>query len=165
MSTTSAISSTPPDSTTATDANTTGSTPATTARGGAPLASGKITAVRDGKVVFVPVNTNYELELVCPSYAGPLNKPVKGVIRVKARKVWTVPTGGNFITPLFGPPKIIQGRVRALDRRWLAVQAGTTITVDLPDDDIVYDLANGAIAENTMVNVTAFAGATFELTK
>jgi hypothetical protein len=156
---------TPPSSTTATDATTTGSTPATPARGAAPVASGKVTAVRDGKVVFVPVNTNYELELVCPSYAGPVNKPVKGVIRVKARKVWTVPSGGNFITPLFGPPKIIQGRVRAMAKDWLVVQAGTVITVDLPDSDIVYDLANGDITVGAIVNVTAFAGGTFELAR
>jgi hypothetical protein len=126
-------------------------------------ASGKVTSVKDGKIIFAPTGTNYELELVCPKYAGPVNKPVKGIIRVRARKVWTVPTGGNFITPLFGPPKIIQGRVRSLDARTLVVQAGTAITVDLPDEDIVFDLANGAIGEGVMVNVTAYAGGTFEL--
>ena len=151
--------------TTATDPATTGSTPVAPARGEPPLALGKVKAVREGKVIFVPVNTNYELELVCPSYNGPVNKPVKGTIRVKARKLWTVPSGGNFITPLFGPPKIIQGRVRALDRTWLVVQAGTPITVELPDNDNVYDLANGAISPGVMVNVTSFAGGTFELAK
>ncbi|HEX8912533.1 MAG TPA: hypothetical protein VF796_09250 [Humisphaera sp.] len=153
--------------TTATDANNTGSTPVAQPAGSAnpTLARGKVTAVRDGKVVFAPSNTNYELELVCPSYAGPVNKPVSGTIRVKARKVWTVPTGGAFITPLFGPPKIIQGRVRHLTKSTLVVHAGTTITVDLPDEEIVYDLADGPIAEGRMVNVTAFAGGTFELAK
>lgn len=126
-------------------------------------ASGKVTSVKEGRIVFAPTGTNYELDLVCPGYAGPLNKPVKGTIRVRARKVWTVPSGGNFITPIFGPPKIIQGRVRSLDARTLVVQAGTAITVDLPDEDIVFDLANGAIGEGVMVNVTAFAGGTFEL--
>jgi len=126
-------------------------------------ASGKVTAVKDGKIIFAPTGTNYELELACPRYAGPVGKPVKGIVRVQARKVWTVPSGGNFITPLFGPPKIIQGRVRSLDARRLVVQAGTPITVELPDDDTVYDMANGAIAENVMVNVTAFAGGEFEL--
>lgn len=125
-------------------------------------ASGKVTAVKAGKIIFAPTGTNYELELLCPQYAGPMNKPVQGTIRVTARKVWTVPSGGNFITPLFGPPKIIQGRVRSLDAKWLVVQAGTSITVDLPDDDIVFDMANGAIMENVMVNVTAYAGGTFE---
>ncbi|QOV88612.1 hypothetical protein [Humisphaera borealis] len=126
-------------------------------------ATGKVTAVKDGKVIFAPTGTNYELELVSPKYAGPTGKPVKAIIRVKARKVWTVPSGGNFITPIFGPPKIIQGRVRSLDARTLVIQAGTAITVDLPDEDIVFDLANGAISEGVMVNVTAFAGGTFEL--
>lgn len=126
-------------------------------------ATGKVTAVKDGKIVFAPTGTNYELELVCPKYSGPINKPVKGTVRVRARKVWTVPSGGNFITPIFGPPKIIQGRVRSLDARTLVVQAGTAITVELPDDDIVFDLANGAITEGVMVNVTAFAGGTFDL--
>jgi hypothetical protein len=151
--------------TTATEPATTGATPSTAPRGAPYVAAGKVTRASDGKVVFVPVNTNYELELVAASYAGPLNKPVKGIVRVRARKVWTVPSGGNFITPLFGPPKIIQGRVRSLDKRTLVVQAGTAITVDLPDEDIVYDLANGAISEGVLVNVTAFPGATFELVK
>ena len=127
------------------------------------IVSGKVIAVREGRVVFAASNTNYETELVCLGYAGPVNKPVKGIIRVKARKVWTVPSGGAFVTPLFGPPKIIQGRVRAVEPKSLVVHAGVAITVDLPDDDIVYDLANGPIAEGAMVNVTAFAGGTFEL--
>src|SRR5688572_19529979 len=80
-----------------------------------PVAGGKVIAVRDGKVVFNPTGTNYEIELACPSYAGPVNKPVKATIRVRARKVWTVPAGGNFIAPIFGPPKTIQGRVRTVE--------------------------------------------------
>ena len=126
-------------------------------------AAGKVTSAADGKVVFAPAGTNYELHLVCPSYAGPINKPVRGTIRVQARKVWTVPSGGNWIQPIFGPPRIVQGRVRALDATHLVVQAGTPIRVDLPDDDIVYDLANGPISVGVMVNVTALPGARFEM--
>ena len=36
-------------------------------------------------------------------------------------------------------------------------------TVNLPDDDIVYDLANGPIRVGALVNVTALPGATFEV--
>jgi hypothetical protein len=150
---------------TGTESSSTATTATLTPTAPVVLASGKVTSVKDGKIIFAPSNTNYELELVCANYAGPLNKPVKGTIRVRARKVWTVPSGGNFITPLFGPPKIIQGRVRHLERNVLVVHGGTPITVDLPDEDIVYDLANGPIAQNVMVNVTAFAGGTFELAK
>jgi hypothetical protein len=126
-------------------------------------AAGKVTAAGEGKVVFAPAGTNYELHLLCPGYAGPIGKPVRGTIRVTARKLWTVPSGGNWIQPIFGSPRIIQGRVRALESTHLVVQGGTTIRVDLPDDDIVYDLANGPISIGVMVNVTALPGATFEL--
>src|SRR5215211_5439159 len=118
-------------------------------------AAGKVTAAGEGKLVFAPAGTNYELHLLCPRYAGPVNKPVRGTIRVTARKLWTVPSGGNWVQPIFGPPRIIQGRVRALAATHLVVQAGMPIRVDLPDDDIVYDLANGSISVGVMVNVTA----------
>jgi hypothetical protein len=128
-----------------------------------PAAAGKITSVKDGLVVFAPANTSYELHLQSPDYAGPTHKPVAATVRVKARKVWTVPSGGNFIAPIFGPPRIIQGRVRSLSANQLVVQAGTIITVDLPDDETIFDLASGPIAVGGLVNITALPGATFEL--
>ena len=130
-----------------------------------PVAGGKVIAVRDGKIVFNPTGTNYEIELACPAYAGPSNKPVQGTIRVTARKVWTVPAGGNFIAPIFGPPKTIQGRVRSIGDGHMVVHAGTPITVELPDEDTVLEMADGPITQGRMVNVTAFPGGTFELAK
>src|SRR5829696_161096 len=100
-------------------------------------AAGKVTAAGEGKLVFAPAGTNYELHLLCPRYAGPVNKPVRGTIRVTARKVWTVPSGGNWISPIFGTPRTVQGRVRLVGENYIVVQAGTPIHVDLPDDDIV----------------------------
>src|SRR3712207_9216106 len=70
-------------------------------------AAGKVTSVGEGKVVFAPAGTNYELHLVCPSYTGPLNKPVRGIIRVQARTLWTVPSGGEWIQSIFGPPRTL----------------------------------------------------------
>ena len=80
-----------------------------------------------------------------------------------ARKVWTVPSGGNFIAPIFGPPKTIQGRVKWLDEKTLVVHAGTSFLVELPASDQALDLANGPIEVGAMVNVTASPGATAEL--
>ena len=133
-----------------------------TAPGTVHAARGKVTASRDGMVVFAPSGTNYELHLAAPSYAGAVGVVTQGAIRVTARKVWTVPSGGNFISPLFGPPRIIQGRVRALDQRTLVVQAGTPVVVDLPDEPSLLDLANGSITVGSLVNVTALPGARFE---
>jgi hypothetical protein len=131
------------------------------AKGGAAL--GKVISVTDGALVFAPAGTSYQLHLACPNFDGPVGRPVRGLVRTTARKVWTVPSGGNFITPIFGPPKIVQGRVRVVEPRAMVVHSGCPIWVKLPDDDIVYDLANGAIRVGALVNVTALPGATFEL--
>jgi hypothetical protein len=123
---------------------------------------GKVTAVRDGLVVFSPGGTNYEMHLACPNFSGPMNTPVQGVVRVKARKVYTVPSGGLFITPIFGPPRIIQGRIRALDEKSMVLHAGGSIIVEFPDDDAAFDLVNGPLAVGKLANVVAWPGATFE---
>jgi hypothetical protein len=125
-------------------------------------ARGKVTSTAGDLVKFSPANTTYDLHLVCPNYAGPLGKPVDGIIRVKARKAYTVPSGGNFITPLYGPPKIIQGRVRAVEGNGIVVQAGAPIYVSLPDESSAVELGNGSIAVGSLVNVVAFPGGTFE---
>lgn len=128
-------------------------------------ARGKVTAVKDGRVIFQPSNTNYELHLDAPGgkYAGPLNSLIDCLIRCDARKVWTVPSGGNFITPLFGPPRIIQGRVKYLDETTLVVQAGAPIIVSLPADEEKYELARGPVTLGGLVNITTLPGARFEL--
>ena len=127
-------------------------------------ARGKITAVKDSLVVFNPANTNYELHLnTNGQYAGATHKPIWATIRVTARKVYTVPSGGNFIAPIFGPPRIVQGRVLFADDKTLVVQAGTHVVVDLPTSETAIDLDNGQITVGMMVNVVALPGARFSL--
>lgn len=126
-------------------------------------ARGRIKQVNDGMVVFLPAGTNYELHLKTADgpYTGPVDQPIRGLIRVTARKLWTVPSGGNFIAPIFGNPRTIQGRVKWLDSHLLVVQAGTNFVVELPGSDVAIDLANGVIELASVVNVTALPGATF----
>jgi hypothetical protein len=127
-------------------------------------ARGKITAVNGNVVTFAPVGTNYQLQLQMESpYTGALNVPVEGEILVEARKVWTVPSGGNFIVPIFGPPKIVQGRVRQLSEERLTVHAGTSFVVGLPESDTAFDLSSGPVTVGRMVNVTLLPGARFTL--
>jgi hypothetical protein len=125
-------------------------------------ARGKVTSLRAGTAIFIPANTSYELHLTA-SGDLPLNTPIDVVIRVPARKVWSVPSGGNFVSPIFGPPKIIQGRVRLVTPTQLVIQAGTHFVVDLPADPAAVELPEGPIAANRLVNVTALPGATIEL--
>src|SRR5687768_10260173 len=99
--------------------------------------AGKVTAVKDGIVVFNPRGTTYELSLKPAELAAApvLNAPMRVHIHADARKVWTVPSGGAFIVPIEGPPKIVQGRVRFRDDRHLVVSAGANFIFDLPAED------------------------------
>jgi hypothetical protein len=120
---------------------------------------------RDGDMlVFHPVNTVYQLHLsVAEGIAAPTDRPIDAIVRVRARKVWTVPSGGLFISPIFGPPRTIQGRVRYLDERQMVINAGTMIRVEFPNSDSGFDLNSGPISIGTIVNVTALPGASFSL--
>src|SRR5688500_14079031 len=65
---------------------------------------GKVISAGGGTVVFQPRGASYEFNLK-GEYTGALNTPVECVIRGKARKVHTVPSGGNFTAPIQGPPR------------------------------------------------------------
>ena len=126
-------------------------------------AIGKVLSRDDTSVLFNPQNTNYEFELEIGKYDGPIGQRIEGFIVVSARKVYTVPSGGNFIQPIFGPPRIVQGRVKYLDEKEMVVQAGTHIIVQLPVDEDAYDLASGDLTVASLVNVVALPGAKFAL--
>ena len=126
------------------------------------FAWGKVMSTKDGLVVFNPAGTNYQLHLACPKFDGALNTLVKAMIYVSARKVYTVPSGGNFVSPIFGPPRMVQGMVRAADERSLVVHAGCPFYVDLPVNDRGIDLNNGPISVGRMVNVVCLPGARVE---
>lgn len=126
-------------------------------------ARGKVTGMIDGKIIFAPSNTNYELHLTpAKPYDGPYGELISALVRVKARKVYTVPSGGGFITPLFGPPKIIQGRALHVDNSVVVVRAGLPVIADLPQSDDAVDLDDGVIALGRILNIVALPGATFE---
>lgn len=125
-------------------------------------ARGKIKSVQDGIVIFAPSNTNYELYLQ-GQYDGAIGELIDCVVRAKARKIYTVPSGGNFITPIFGPPKIVQGRVLSASDRQVVIHASIPFVIDLPREDSAIDLDEGGIAIGKMVNAVLLPVATFEL--
>jgi hypothetical protein len=127
-------------------------------------ARGRVTEKREHGVVFKPTGTTYELLLETSApYDGPLNVPVEAVLRATARKVYTVPAGGNFVAPIFGPPRTIQGRVKRVEGNLIVVQAGTHFIIELPNRDSAIDLNHGSVAVGSLVNVMAEPGARFEL--
>jgi hypothetical protein len=76
-----------------------------------------------------------------------------------------MPSGGNFVTPIFGPPKVVQGRVRYLEERLAVVHAGVPILLSLPAADVDFDLSSGPVVPGGIINATTFPGATIELVK
>jgi len=126
-------------------------------------AIGRVLSKDDTSIIFNPQNTNYELKLEIAKYDGPMAQRVEGFITIAARKVYTVPSGGNFIAPIFGPPRIVQGRVKYLDEKEMVVQAGTSIIVKLPAAEDAFDFANGDLSVASLVNVVALPGAKFLL--
>jgi hypothetical protein len=126
-------------------------------------ARGKIISVQDGMVVFAPANTNYKLHL---QNKGDMDgKPagmIEALLRVSGRKIWTVKSGGNFIEPIFGPPRKIQGRVRYLDNEKMVVQTGAPFIVALPADPAAYDMCHGMLTVGDLVNVSLAPSGTIE---
>lgn len=61
----------------------------------------------------------YRTELVLAGDAAALaarvGKRVQGIIRGKAQRAWQATAGGCFIEPVWGAPRIVQGRVLAVD--------------------------------------------------
>jgi hypothetical protein len=88
---------------------------------------------------------------------------LSATIRAKARKIYTVPSGGGFITPLFGSPRIIQGRAVYVSDSLVVIRAGCPIVIELPKADDALDLEEGPISAGSIVNAVVFPGTRFEL--
>ena len=127
---------------------------------------GKVSEVKDAAVVFVPADTNYALHLQTASpYTGPLQQTISATIRAKAKKVYTVPSGGGFLSPLLGPPRTIQGRALHVENGWVVIRAGVSVVVELPTADDALDLQEGPIAVGSIINVVAEPGATMAVVR
>lgn len=126
------------------------------------LTRGMVRSAGEAKLVLGVDDTKYELHLECQGSLA-AGQRVRGMIVMRAIKVWTVSAGGSFITPLSGVPRMIQGRVKGVDGKRLIVQAGTPVCVESPQERSAFDLKNGELAVGVMVNVTVVPGARFEV--
>ncbi|MEL7240339.1 MAG: hypothetical protein AAGK78_15885 [Planctomycetota bacterium] len=125
-------------------------------------AKGKVLQTRDGGVVFQPRGTNYELHLQTDTpYEGAIGKPVTGMIRLHARKVYTVASGGNFIAPIMGTPRTVQGRVLSVAKDHIVLHAGAPVVIELPSESHAIDLGEGSIAPGVMLNAVVLPGAAY----
>lgn len=124
---------------------------------------------KSGRIVFGPSGTNYQHHLESTGVGGSglsglrEGSVVRGLVRLKARKVYTVVAGGNFVAPILGTPRTIQGQVVGIGEGYVVVQAGAKFVVELPEETgASVELGHGAIELGTRVNVVAMPGAWFE---
>lgn len=92
------------------------------------------TATKPAHVRLSFSNTSYVLYLLptAPVAAEPGDK-VFGTISARARRVDAVPSGGQFVEPVIGRPRRVQGRVVAKEGDKIVVDAGVPIHCSLTD--------------------------------
>ena len=100
------------------------------------LARGVLESTHTGHIVVSFPDTSYQMHLLVPlQVRSEIGKRIIGTIRVDARRIDIVDTGGKYVEPLLGRPRRVQGRVVACNAgtRTLVVDAGMPIHLHLLD--------------------------------
>ena len=83
------------------------------------LTRGVLEALDDSGLVLAVHHSEYKLHLAPAVPADRLSAhvggPIKGTIHAKALRMHPTRGGGQFIEPVWGAPRIVAGRVRAVD--------------------------------------------------
>ena len=111
------------------------------------------------KIILAIPATDYQMHLVCNGKtAAHIGKRIQGVIHVKALRMHKASAGGSFIEPIYGHPRVVQGRVVAIDlaQNRLLCEVVVPMWVEPFDGQSAADFNAG-----DMVNFYAQSGATF----
>lgn len=104
-----------------------------------------VESVQDGTVTLKTPNNNYRNSFKLPNGLSlAAGQRVTGEIHAPAWKVDRVDFGGNYVEPLLGRPRRMQGTILAVNTATneLTVQTGYEVTVKLPAQ---YQAANFAV--------------------
>ena len=108
-------------------------------------------------------DSNYQLHLipVGPISIASVGKRIVGTIRVTARRVDVVDTGGKYVEPIYGRPRRVQGRVVSTDAKsnTVTVDAGVPIQLKLGDAR----QTAGQFLVGELVSCDVMDGGTFEV--
>jgi hypothetical protein len=86
------------------------------------------TATKPALIKFGVPNTNYELHLVPKgSITAQVGKRLIGSVHAQARRIDVVSTGGQYVEPLYGHPRRVQGTIIAIKGDAIVVDAGVPI--------------------------------------
>ncbi len=95
-----------------------------------------VDATQDGLVTLKMLNANYCNTFKFIGEPPQIGSRVVGEVYAYARKAEMVSLGGNYVEPLFGRPRRMQGMVleQNVIRNELRVQTGYEVTVKLPEN-------------------------------
>lgn len=140
--------------------------PAPTSKIDPTLARGVLESVSErtktdpGHIVVSFPNTSYETHLrPTAEITAEIGKRIIGTIRVEARRLDVVDTGGKYIEPVYGQPRRIQGRVIAIVPETNSVVADCGMPVHLHLTDARQKASD--FAQGDLVTCDVRDGATF----
>jgi len=113
-------------------------------------------------IVLAVPHTEYRLHLRPTVPAGeidvPAGKRLRGVVQARALRIHPARGGGRFIEPVWGEPRIVAGKILAIDAREhrLLVDVSVPMWVTAPPGQ---DL--GALHEGELVNFYVESGTSF----
>jgi hypothetical protein len=133
-------------------------TPSPTSKIDPTIARGNLISADAAQVVISIPNTNYQLHLV-PT--APINlergKRILGTIKLEAKRIDTVGTGGEYIEPVYGRPRRVQGTVIRTQNGAVVIDAGVPIHAKPTDPRQSAD----QFQAGQFVSFDALPGATF----
>lgn len=133
-----------------------------TARPAQDVARLRFKAARNEQVMLNVPGTEYELHLDCrdPIHVA-AGRPVTGTLHARALRMHQSDTGGRFIEPVYGMPRIVQGSVIEVDAQnnRLLMDLVVPIWVTLQPSQKAAKFAPGA-----MLNFYVESGTRFEPT-
>lgn len=88
-------------------------------------------ATKPAYITFLVPNTSYEMHLLptppLSEIKAQVGKRLLGTIRAQARRIDVVQTGGQYVEPVMGRPRRVQGTVIAIAGDSVVVDAGVAI--------------------------------------
>lgn len=101
----------------------------------------RLKEVRGEYAVLSVPGTDYELHLVCDGgLSAEPGKRIKGEVHAAALRMHRADAGGQFIEPVYGSPRIVQGIVQNVDiennRVLMDMSIPVWITINPRDNDI-----------------------------
>jgi hypothetical protein len=124
------------------------------------IAALRVSEVKDGSIVVEVPNTEYRLLLAAPAgFSAKRGQRIRGEIHANALRMHRSDTGGRFIEPIYGQPRIVQGEIIAIDApaRRVLMDMAVPVSVTLQPAQDLNAIAVGELWNCYVESGTRFA--------